>query len=120
MEVIFNEGGNLKIEEAIRSAIEYETRILAVYTQAADEVEDARGKKVLGMLADEEQGHLDYLQHKLIEWQDQGVLTFDAIPSRLPPADLIRAEMDMCPIPRRISIVDSGSDARVPYLWPGC
>ncbi len=94
MEVVFNEGGNMKIEEAIRTAIEYETRILAVYKQAADEVEDARGKKVLGMLADEEQGHLDYLQHKLIEWQDQGVLTFDAIPSRLPPADLILAEMD--------------------------
>ena len=37
----------MKIEEAIRTAIEYETKILAVYSQAADEVKDARGKKVL-------------------------------------------------------------------------
>lgn len=82
----------MKIEEAIKMAIEYETKILAIYTQAVDEVEDARGKKVLHMLASEEQGHVDYLQHKLKEWQDQGVLRFDSIPSRLPSADIIHAK----------------------------
>ena len=82
----------MKIEEAIKTAIEYETKILAVYTQAADDVEDARGKKVLHMLADEEQGHVTYLQDKLIKWQEQGVLNFDGLPSQLPSADLIRAK----------------------------
>jgi len=33
------------IEAAIKTAIEYETRILAVYTQATEKVEDARGQK---------------------------------------------------------------------------
>lgn len=82
----------MKIEEAIRTAIEYETRILAVYAQAVDAVEDARGKRVLQMLADEEKGHVAYLQHKLSVWQDQGVLRFDTLPSRLPSVDSIRAE----------------------------
>jgi rubrerythrin len=44
------------------------------------------------MLADEEQGHVDYLQHKLKEWQDEGVLHFDRLSSRLPSAKRIRAE----------------------------
>ena len=82
----------MKIEEAIRTAIEYETKILAVYVQAAGEVKDARGKKVLHMLADEEQGHVAYLKDKLSTWQDQGVLHFDTLPSRLPPVDSIRVE----------------------------
>ena len=82
----------MKIEEAIRLAIEYETKILAVYIQATDEVKDARGKKVLLMLADEEQGHVAYLQDKLSTWQDQGVLHFDTLPSRLPAVDSIRAK----------------------------
>ena len=81
----------MKIEEAINTAIEYENKILAVYTQAADEVEDARGKKVLLMLADEEQGHVAYLQDKLRTWQDNGVLRFDGLPSQLPSVNLIRA-----------------------------
>jgi len=85
------ERGDMKIEIAIRTAIEYESKILAVYTQAADEVADARGKKILHMLADEEQGHLAYLQSKLRKWEDQGELQFDGLTSRLPSADLIRA-----------------------------
>jgi rubrerythrin len=82
----------MKIEEAIRAAIEYETRILDVYTLAAQAVADARGKKVLGMLADEEKGHVAYLKGKLKQWQDQGILRFDSLPSQLPSIDSIRAE----------------------------
>ena len=44
------------------------------------------------MLADEEQGHVAYLKDKLSTWQDQGVLHFDTLPSRLPPVDSIRVE----------------------------
>lgn len=80
----------MKIEDAIRMAIEYENKIQDVYAQAADDVSDERGKKVLRMLAEEERGHLSYLQSKLSEWQDNGVLTFDGIPSSLPSLDAIR------------------------------
>lgn len=82
----------MKIEKAIQTAIEYETKILDVYVQAVEDVEDARGKKVLQMLADEEKGHVAYLQDKLRTWQDQGVLHFETLPSRLPPVDSTQAE----------------------------
>lgn len=81
----------MEIDEAIRVAIEYENRIQDIYAQAADGVADERGKKVLRMLAEEERGHLAYLQSKLREWQDRGVLRFDGIPSRLPSLKAIRA-----------------------------
>lgn len=82
----------MKIEEAIREAVEYETRILEIYTQAEQAVADARGRKVLHMLADEERGHVAYLQEKLKQWQNQGKLRFDTLPSRLPSLDSIHTE----------------------------
>ena len=82
----------MKIQEAIREAVEYETRILEIYTQAEQTVADARGKKVLGMLADEERGHVAYLQEKLKQWQDQGELHFDTLHSRIPTLDSIDTE----------------------------
>ena len=82
----------MNIEDAITAAIEFENKILAVYTQAAEEVQDARGKKVLRMLADEEKGHVAYLEDKLATWRNQGVLRFEGLPSRLPTADRVRSE----------------------------
>ena len=84
----------MQIEEAIQTAIEYESRILKIYVQSAQEVADERGKKVLGMLAAEEEGHLAYLKNKLKQWQEQGAVRFDSLPSRLPPHDAVRAEAD--------------------------
>ena len=81
----------MKIEEAIKMAIEYETKIKDVYSQAADDIADERGKKVLRMLAAEEQGHLSYLQSKLSEWRNHGVLRFSEIPSTLPAPDALQA-----------------------------
>lgn len=82
----------MKIEEAITTAIEYETRILAVYARAASAVTDARGKKVLDMLADEERGHLAYLEDKLQQLQDKGTFHVDALASRLPALESVCAE----------------------------
>ena len=83
----------MKIEEAIQKAIEYETRILEMYTQAALEITDARGQKVFGMLADEERGHVAYLKGKLQQWHEQGTVHFDSLSSHLPDLDSIQAEV---------------------------
>jgi len=84
----------MKIEEAIQKAIEYETRILEMYTKATLEIADARGQKVFGMLADEERGHVAYLKDKLQQWQEQGTVHFDSLSSNLPDLDSIQAEAD--------------------------
>ncbi len=84
----------MEIAEAIKKAIEYETRILDIYARSALEVADERGQKVLNMLADEEKGHVAYLEEKLHQWQDQGILRFDSLSSNLPAFDSKRAESD--------------------------
>ena len=48
----------LTIEEAIRTAIEYEQKVAAVYREAAAAVSDDAGRRVFAALAAEEDGHV--------------------------------------------------------------
>jgi len=84
----------MKIEEAIKKAIEYETRIWKMYAESAQDVADERGKKVLGMLADEEKGHVAYLEDKLRQVQNQGSFRVDRLSTRLPALDSIQTEAE--------------------------
>jgi rubrerythrin len=81
------------IEDAITNAIEYETKVRNVYKEAEAEASDSRGKRVLKVLADEEQRHLDYLEHKLKQWKDTGVVTADHLETVIPSKDVIEREV---------------------------
>ena len=62
----------MTIEEAIRTAIEFENNVRDVYREAVENAVDETGKRVFGVLADEEQGHVDYLESRLAEWRHTG------------------------------------------------
>ncbi len=83
----------MKVGQAIRTAIGYETRVRDLYLEAARQATDETGRRVLGLLAEEEQGHLDYLEQMLKRWQDRaqpdGVVD-DGPHSRLPSAERVR------------------------------
>ena len=64
----------MTIEEAIKTAIEFEKKVHALYQAAAEGAGDAIAKKVFATLAEEEQGHVAYLQSRLAEWQKEGRL----------------------------------------------
>ena len=53
----------MTIEQAIETAIGYETRVRDVYRNAAEKSGSDIGKGFFAMMADEEQGHLDYLNN---------------------------------------------------------
>jgi len=57
----------MTIEEAIKTAIEFETQVRQVYRNAAEGASDPVGKRIFKVLAEEEQGHLEYLRSKLDE-----------------------------------------------------
>jgi len=76
-------------EEAIKTAIEYETRIHDLYQGAGTTVRDPAGRQVLEALAADESQHLDYLTGRLREWQRTGELTIDDLESTLPPLEKI-------------------------------
>lgn len=80
-------------DEAIKMAIEYETKIRDLYQDAAADTQDPAGKRVFTLLAEDEQRHLDYLHHKLEEWDKSGVISMDDVTSLVPPAKAVREGM---------------------------
>ncbi len=77
------------VEEAITTAIAFETRVRNTYQDAAKVSSDATGERVFKLLASEEQGHLDYLQSRLEEWRGTGKITPERLKTVIPPQDKI-------------------------------
>ena len=84
----------MTIEEAIKTALEYETRIRDIYSDAAERVSDPVAKRTLQMLRDDEQYHIDYLRSRLELWQKTGKLSADKLESTIPPGETIRKETE--------------------------
>jgi len=81
----------MTIEEAIKTALDFERRVHALYAAAAEKAGDATAKKVFATLAQEEQGHVAYLESRLVEWQKDGRLSPEKLSTVLPSAGRIRA-----------------------------
>jgi len=83
----------MTIEEAIKTAIEYETRIRDIYGDAAEVVSDPAGKRILQMLRDDEQHHVEYLMDRLELWEKTGKLSDKKLESTIPPFETIQRGM---------------------------
>src|SRR4030042_1774683 len=62
----------MTIEEAIKTAIQYEKRVVQVYEEAAGSSQDETGRKIFAALVKEEQQHVAYLESRLTEWKATG------------------------------------------------
>lgn len=80
----------MDIEEAIQTAILYETRIRDMYRQAAGKITDPAGQRTLQMLGDDEQRHVDYLKDRLALWQKEGRLQLEKLESAVPSAERLK------------------------------
>lgn len=76
--------------EAIKTAIEFEKRVTAVYEQAAAAATDDAGRRVFGALAEEELGHVAYLEHKLKQLAETGAFTSEPLETVVPPTSTIQ------------------------------
>ena len=65
----------MNIEEAIHTAIKYETRVRDLYVEAMKETNDEKGRRFFQTMAKEEQGHLDYLNDRLKHWEQKRILS---------------------------------------------
>jgi rubrerythrin len=63
---------SMTLEEAIKTAIDYEIKVRDAYLGSLDNIKDETGRKVFEVLGNEEQGHVDFLEAKLAEWQKTG------------------------------------------------
>jgi len=71
----------MNLQDALNVALDYENKVRDHYAKGAKEIENPQGKKVFETLAREEQGHVDYLQHCLKQWTEQGKVE----PAKLQP-----------------------------------
>ena len=82
----------MTIEEALKTAIEYETRVWIVYVDALKRATNKIGRRVFGVLASEEQGHLKYLRNRLDEWEKTGSITVENLKTAIPSREAIDEE----------------------------
>ena len=79
----------MTVEEALKTAIEYETRVTAVYRGAYDKIDDSVGRRIFGVLAKEEEGHVAYLRSRLDEWQKSGKITLEGLETAIPSKEAV-------------------------------
>ncbi len=84
----------MTLEEAIKTAIEYEIRIRDIYLEATAAVNDEVGKRIFETLGNDEQHHIDYLQHKLEQFQKTGAIEPEKLTSAVPDQESINKEAD--------------------------
>jgi rubrerythrin len=84
----------MTIEEAIKTAVAYEIRIRDIYRDATAAVDDEVGKHIFETLCNDEQHHIDYLQHKLKQLQDTGIIVPEKLDSAIPSQEVINREAE--------------------------
>lgn len=74
----------MNVEEALKTAIEYETELRDIYFEAAEAEDDGKGRQFFQAMGKDEQGHLDYLKHRLEQWQKTGKLSAEKLQTAVP------------------------------------
>ena len=64
----------MKVDEAITTAIEYENKVCAMYAEAVERSTDPKARRVFETLAEEEKGHVRFLERCLDMCLDDGVI----------------------------------------------
>ena len=81
----------MTIEEAIKTAINYEVKIRDLYKKNSDTLNNPVAKKIFKVLADEEQLHVEYLKNSLNEWKKSGIVNTKTLETIVPDKDAVEA-----------------------------
>jgi rubrerythrin len=76
----------MSLEQAIKAAMDVESKIRNLYLKAFEQCKDAAGKRFFAMLGDDEQYHHDYLSHRLEELQQAGEIQYPDLKANVPSA----------------------------------
>ena len=83
----------MTIEEAIKTAIDYEIKVRDAYLDNLDAIADTTGRRVFEVLGEEEQGHVDYLEAQLAEWKKSGHVSPTKLDTIVPAKEAIESGM---------------------------
>jgi rubrerythrin len=84
----------MNLEEAIKTALDFEGKVYRTYLEAMDATDNEAGRRVFKTLCDEEKGHLDYLRQRLDEWQSTGTVTVEELDTAIPDPQVIHAGVE--------------------------
>jgi rubrerythrin len=84
----------MNLEEAIKTAIEYEGKVHKAYVEAMERTTHEVGRRVFSTLCEEEKGHLAYLKDRLDEWQRDGAITVAELQTVIPSREQIAAGVE--------------------------
>lgn len=101
----------MRIEEAIKTAIEFEKGIRDLYHQAADAVGNRVGENLMRSLAEDEQNHVDYLEDKMRQWHETGLLNVDELPTVNINSERIIKDVEA--VAKRLSEKDHGLEQQL-------
>ena len=79
----------MKRDNAIITALEYEEGVHKACLKAADKTSDETGKRIFLSLAEEEMGHIQYLQERLQEWEATGNIHAKELGTSVPTREAI-------------------------------
>jgi len=72
------------------TALEYEKKIRDLYISAISIIDDERGKAIFKTLADEEQSHIDFLEHSIETLKNDGNIAYEQLRTSVPDTDIIQ------------------------------
>jgi rubrerythrin len=99
------------IEQAIKTGLEYEMQVRKVYSEAAKKFADPVARKIFGVLADEEDRHVAYLESRLDEWQREGLVTAETLETAIPSRTTIESSVRR--LQRRMSQQDYSAELQM-------
>jgi rubrerythrin len=83
----------MKLDNAIKEALEYESGVHRVYLEAMDKTANEAAKHIFKVLCDEEMGHLKYLRERLDEWQKTGKIKVKKLGTSIPKREAINKRL---------------------------
>jgi rubrerythrin len=79
----------MKLDDAIKVALEYEAGVHQVYLDAMNKTDDEKARSIFAVLCKEEAEHLTYLEERLSEWKAAGKIQVKALGTMIPGREVI-------------------------------
>ena len=76
------------------TALRYEEKIRDLYSNAAQIVDDERGKTIFRALAADEQGHIDFLQYSLDRLRESKTIDIKLLSTSIPDMKSVQKNLD--------------------------
>lgn len=80
--------------EILTTALKYEIKIRDLYREADSIVDDERGKAIFRALADDEQGHVDFLEYSIAQLKANDTVDPEKLQTNIPTKTDIEANIE--------------------------